>query len=399
MRLVDIVPPHVAVVPNPGRHVVGGPLGPYVRAMARRKRGGAEGGIAGALLHRDQWRARGVYDRALASAEFTTVYPGYQTPTDEPASFSAMSWVLQNKVLPGAVLSHTTAALHWGIPFPVQLERGVSLLRQPDLPVWKGVEVIPSIGEGRSLRSGARLPILHCRLPPGATSAVGRGVVVHRWREGPTAARNELTVSSPSEVLRELATMMPLWDVVAAIDAVIGPHFTGPEQCLEGLVAQVGRARGLRGSARLSKALAQARGNVLSPGESLTRLVLLAAGFPEPAANLHVRDPISGQSRYIDLAWEQIGLGVEYDGDGHRTTKDQWREDEARRDELASHGWTLVRATGEDIKHPRRLLLRLGRTMGERGLSVPSPERIGRFVAGLGEKRPSMQIGRHQPSA
>ncbi|MGP9744834.1 hypothetical protein [Brachybacterium sp. AOP29-B2-41] len=333
-----------------------------------------------------------MHSRDLASDLFTTVFPGYLTLTSGPATLNIMSWVLQNRVRPGSVLSHTTAALLWGIPIPAALEKGVGLLRGPDLQVRDGVAVIPSVQPGRALGVDAKLPVLHCRVPPEQSGRIGRGAIVHRQRPGGTALLGTLVVSSQAETIRELATMLPLWDVVAAIESVVGPDPVSPGQTMRTLGAAFEAPGGGAGTARARRALALACTRVRSPGETLMRLMLKSTGFPAPFPNLPVPDPLTGRTRYIDLAWDEVGVGLEYDGDGHRTTKEQWRADETRRDELAARGWMLARANGTDLWRPRRILLRLRRSLGERGLQVPSEERIHRTLSMLAAKRPSMRV-------
>lgn len=347
---------------------------------------------AGALDHRAAWLRLGAHARDLASDAFTTVFPGYLTLTSDPANINIMAWVLQNRVRPGSVLSHTTAALLWDIPLPAVLENGVGLLRRPGLETRDGVAIIPAVPPGRTLGVDARLPALHCRVPPEQSGRVGKGAIVHRQRPGPTARLGPLAVSTPAQTVRDLATMLPLWDVVAAVDALIGPDPTCPGETTATLGAGIAAAGGTAGAARARRALELAVANVRSPGETVMRLVLEAAGFPPAVPNLRVPDPLTGQTRYIDLAWESVGMGLEYDGDDHRTTKQQWRDDEQRRDELASCGWTLARANGEDLWRPRRILLRLRRSLGERGLRVPSEERIDRTLSMLASRRPSLRI-------
>lgn len=351
---------------------------------------------AGALLHRSRWEDLGFHSRDLASDDFTRVFPGHHTPTDHPASFHAMAWVLQNHVEKGAVLSHTTAALLWGIPLPLALDDGVAALRASAVMHDDGAELIPALQPGASLRTGARLPLLHVRVERGGTSGVSRGAVVHRQRSGPTAALGPLTVSAPSEVLRELATMMPLWDLVAAADAVIGTETPCPGESLASLTGAASDARGRHGASRTLGALRLARPRVRSPGETVLRLLLAATGFPEPTPNAVVRDPLTRRTREIDLAWEEVRFGLEYDGDGHRLAKGQWREDEVRRDELASQGWTLSRANGDDLFRPLRILLRLRRSLGERGLRVPDEGRIRRVVGDVASRGLSLRIARRQ---
>ncbi|GAA4519040.1 hypothetical protein GCM10023160_02140 [Brachybacterium paraconglomeratum] len=347
---------------------------------------------AGALDHRSAWLSRGVHTRELASDLFTAVFPGYLTLTSAPASLNVMAWVLQNRVRPGSVLSHTTAALLWGIPLPAGLESGIGLLHRPGLSMRNGVAVLPSVRPGSVLGVDAALPVLHCRVPSAGSGRIGRGAIMHRTRPGATSRLGTLVVSSPADTLRELATLLPRWDVVAAIESVIGPDAKIPGATVETLGAAFEAASGTAGTARARTALGLARTGVKSPGESVMRLVLESAGFPAPVPNLPVRDPVTGQARYIDLAWESVGIGLEYDGDDHRTTKEQWRDDENRRDELSALGWTLARANGDDLWNPGRILRRLRRSLGERGLPVPSEERIGRTLSTLAVKRRSLRI-------
>ncbi|WP_127097480.1 hypothetical protein [Brachybacterium saurashtrense] len=348
----------------------------------------------GALLHRSRWHELGFHTRDLASQSFRTVFPGYHTPTDHPATFNAMGSVLQNRVLPGAVLSHSTAAVLWGIPIPLVLDSGVDMLRAGVVVGPAGVEQIPSVAPGMTLRDGAKLPLLHARVDRGGSSGLGRGAVVHRLRAGPTASVGRLVVSSPSEVLRELASQIPLWDLVAAADGVVGPETQCTEATLDSLVDEIAEGRGRRGTPRALAALRLARTRVRSPGETIFRLLLAEAGFPEPTLNHPVPDPVTGGTKEIDLAWAEIGLGLEFDGDGHRLTKGQWRDDERRRDELASRGWTLSRANGKDLFWPTRILLRLRRTMAQRGLRVPDDARVRSTVVDIGRRELSTRIAR-----
>lgn len=116
----------------------------------------------GALLHHSRWRELGFHARDLASPSFTTVFPGYRTPTDRPASLNAMGSVLQGRVLPGAVLSHSTAAVLWGIPIPLALDRGVDMLRAGAVVGPDGVERIPAVAPGgwvEALRMLGQTPV------------------------------------------------------------------------------------------------------------------------------------------------------------------------------------------------------------------------------------------------
>ena len=58
----------------------------------------------------------GVHTRRIASEEFTTVFTGALTLTAHPASFVEICRLAQERLWPGAVLSHLTAARLWGFP-------------------------------------------------------------------------------------------------------------------------------------------------------------------------------------------------------------------------------------------------------------------------------------------
>jgi len=349
----------------------------------------------GALLTRREWMRLGAHSRDLAGPEFTTVFHGHLTLTDRPMTFDAMAWVLQDAVLPGSVLSHSSAALIWGIPLPLQLDDGVArLLGREDGERRDGP--LPALADDRSLRSGAALPLLHCRIAPGTGAGTIRGVRVHRWEPGPTMTSGRLLVSSPSETLRELATVLPRWDLVAAIDAVLAGKTSCPPTSPEQLREHLATMRGHRGVAELRRALDLARERAWSPGETIMRLIITGAGFPEQSLNLPVQERRGGRQRYLDLVWSAAGCVLEYDGDGHRT-KQQWREDEMRRDEIAALGWTVIRATGADLQRPRRILVRLADALGARGIEVPGEARINTYLADLGRSRPSWRIAGAPP--
>jgi len=355
----------------------------------------------GDLRFRQEWLDLGFHSRDLAGPDFTALLSGFHTPTDRPAPLTRIVRIVQTVVLPGSVASHATAAVLMGVPLPWRYEGGVGLLRAGvGAPRRIGTAVpVPSLAAGASLRAGARLPVVHVRTSDGKAPRSLTGVRTHRMGERPTLTIGGIEVSAPAELLCELAADLPWGDLVAAIDAIIGPLGARGGGGLPDIAGYVERRGSFRGAARLRRALGHAREMVRSPGESIMRLLVIGAGFPPPDANLPVIDPQTRQRRYLDLAWEAAMTALEYDGDGHRSTKQQWRRDEARRDELAALGWVLARSTGEDLAHPLRILLRLRRTLGERGLAVPSEHRIRQFVASLPKADLSLATAPRQPSA
>lgn len=336
------------------------------------------------LLSRRRWREMGVSSGRLSGSEFIELLPGLLTPRADPVMFEDMARALQTQVIPGAVLSHTTAAVLYGVPVPAWVDDGIGLLRRhtdsrrgiPHLSLFAPVDsadadAAASAGSTAHATDVLRIPHLHCRIPQGSSRlSAGPTVTVHRMLPGATRSWRGLMISSPAEMLLELALTLDHDDVVIVLD-----HLLGPNSIFAGLTRTALRRRfddlaGRRGHRALRTALEDARSAVESPGETRTRLLLVRAGFPEPTPNLTVRDPDTGGSRRIDNAYERWLIGVEYDGDVHRS-KGAWRAEHARRDSLESLGWTLRRLTARDIRRPARFLTALRRSVLAAGGEAP----------------------------
>lgn len=82
--------------------------------------------------------------------------------------------------------------------------------------------------------------------------------------------------------------------------------------------------------------------------ETRLRLLLLDAGVAPPEVQLEVRTGVGGFVGRVDLAWPDLRLAVEYDGDHHRE-REQFRRDVERLNALRLAGWTVLRFTADDV--------------------------------------------------
>jgi hypothetical protein len=114
---------------------------------------------------------------------------------------------------------------------------------------------------------------------------------------------------------------------------------------------------------RLRAAAALARPRVESPKETETRLLLVDAGLPEPLTNYVITDAEGNFVARVDLAWPRLRACVEYEGEGHRTDRDQFRKDITRRERLEDHGWRVIRITDDDLRHGGHEFIRRVRTV------------------------------------
>lgn len=77
---------------------------------------------------------------------------------------------------------------------------------------------------------------------------------------------------------------------------------------------------------------------------------MVLADLPEPETNLRVffADG-SGWLATPDLLYPTLKIALEYDGEHHRTDRQQWRDDKLRGRLLRDDGWQLLECTADDI--------------------------------------------------
>ncbi|SFR73766.1 hypothetical protein SAMN05428970_1602 [Agromyces sp. CF514] len=218
----------------------------------------------------------------------------------------------------GDAFSHETAAGLYGLPLP-----------SPS----RFVHVLAGVGSARSRT---------------------RGVTGHTTRTAvPIRVVHGLPVVPPAIVWCQLAASLRREDLVAVGDALVTGRREGRNRAsalatfddLRGAVRIWGSGRGAR---NLAWALFRVRVGAESRPESLTRLLLVEHHLPEPIAN----DPTSVRAGLVlhpDLKWERWRIVLEYEGDGHRTSRSQWQRDIRRQRDFEAAGWAVIRVTSHDL--------------------------------------------------
>lgn len=281
------------------------------------------------LHSRTELMTRGVHPRRLASAEFHEAVPGFYTPSTAPAVLELAARILQRTAVPGAVLSHASAAELLGLPLPLELEYATSRT-------------------------------VHCSVPLDRRRRSGHGTVMHTRNGGSTLRVHGVKVSAPVVLLGELAGMLDHTQLVACCDHLVGPTSrVRPHLSLSKLRQLTSEAEHQYRISRVRAAVADAREKVESPKETETRLLLQAEGFAEPVINRTVRAPRTGETFRIDLSYPELLLAIEYDGFWHSTDKQRHRRDRRKDDVLHELGWRVVRASDQDLREPREFLGRL----------------------------------------
>ncbi|MEQ3554577.1 DUF559 domain-containing protein [Pseudonocardia nematodicida] len=182
-------------------------------------------------------------------------------------------------------------------------------------------------------------------------------------------------VTSRLRTAFDLARWLSPTEGVVAVDALARGEFT-PDLLLHFAVRYPGR----RGVRKVLDALSRADARSGSPPETRLRLILVQGGLPRPVP----QHPVVDERReilWLDLAYPEHRLGVEYDGGDHFATPEAARADARRHTRLVAAGWRVLRYTSAEMRHsPSRIVAEVRKALelsrpdaGQGELSI-SPE-------------------------
>lgn len=195
---------------------------------------------------------------------------------------------------------------------------------------------------------GAHLttPPVEFLVPAGTAAVRRRGVIGY---SGVLSAHevveiDGLRVTTPQRTTLDLARWLPLLDGVPAVDAMLHQQLVS----LDALYAGAARLRGYRHKLRLERALELADSRAESPQESRLRVrIVVYAQLPQPEVQYVV--PVANGEFRLDLAYVEVKIAIEYDGEAHHTSADDVAYDRWRRDLLRGLGWTFHVARSHDV--------------------------------------------------
>ncbi len=262
------------------------------------------------------------------------------------ASVNGRCLAYQPRMQPGQAFSHITAAQLYRIPLPPFFENA---------------------------------PAVHVSVDGEAHQPRVVGVVGHRLHKlaDRVATYRGFTVVNPVTTWIQLAPVLAHYDLVAAADFLVSGRVTdlGREPALatlEQLHEGVASAAGTRGVRKLRVAFELVRVGVDSRPETRVRLILVDAGLPEPRVNVPIYSASGERLGKPDLSYPEQRVVFEYEGDGHRSDKWQFRHDIFRRERFEAHGWRVIRVTADDVFiDPRAFVCRVRLVLAQR------PRRVG----------------------
>ncbi len=169
-----------------------------------------------------------------------------------------------------------------------------------------------------------------------------------------------MRATTPARTALDLAGRYPAGYVVAAVDALCRATELTTAEVL--LLAE--RYRGRRGIRKARAAIDLVDPGAQSPKETWLRLLLIRAGLPRPTTQILVHNGDYVPLAYIDMGWEEVMVGVEYDGDHHRSDRRQYVKDIQRLEMLEGLGWLIIRVVAED--HPDDIIRRVREALARR---------------------------------
>jgi hypothetical protein len=213
---------------------------------------------------------------------------------------------------------------------------------------------------------------LHVLAAPRTSRPRGAGVVGHESAVPfDVDFRHGLPVVSAALAWCQIAELLHRDDLVACGDAIVStPHVGGARRPPLATIDELREAIAIwgrrRGAVALAWAIDRIRTGVDSRTETLTRLLIVAAGLPEPVVG-HPVVLLDGRVVHPDLAFPGRRIAFEYEGDRHRTDARRWRSDIRRREDLEDAGWRVVRVTWDELTtHRADFTARARRLVGAR---------------------------------
>jgi very-short-patch-repair endonuclease len=187
------------------------------------------------------------------------------------------------------------------------------------------------------------------------------GLFVHRDQVDPDEIVDiaGIQMTSPVRTAYDLARRGDLIQRVVAVDALANAHGFEPDL----LLLNAARHQGSRGNQDIAAVLTHADRRAGSPMETRLRLILVCAGLPRPHVQWPVQNPAARTAAWLDLAYPEHMIGIEYDGSGHTEPATVLRDID-RHTALLDQGWQVYRYTKHDVlRQPDRIVAQIRRAL------------------------------------
>jgi hypothetical protein len=280
----------------------------------------------------------------LRSGDLTSPFWGVRSTPEDAESVPGRSRAYLSRAAPGHFISHSSAAVIWGIPLPSRLELDERL---------------------------------HVAVSTEQRAPRGQGVIGHRLRLGPddVTTHEGIRLTSLSRTWCDLASILREEELVAAGDNALWnrrPEATRVSR--NDLQVAASHHSGRRGRPAIRSSILLLSDRADSYPESVMRVRMIRAGLPIPEVNLELYTERGQFLAMPDLSYPDYLLSFDYEGDHHRTDSAQWEKDIARVPRLESANWHHTRISKADLRTSRDFLERTRRLLLDRGWLRPPDE-------------------------
>ena len=162
-----------------------------------------------------------------------------------------------------------------------------------------------------------------------------------------------LTVIAPAQLVVDLGRVLSLERLVAIGDEVLNRNLATRED----LIRALAMSTKCRGVVRARQAIEMLDARAESPRESILRAYLVSAGIRVEVQRI-ITDGLGNFVARVDLAIEEEGIAIEYDG-SHHLTREQQTKDALRRQRLEEAGWMVLTINADDLASRAKLIRRV----------------------------------------
>jgi hypothetical protein len=250
-----------------------------------------------------------------------------------------------NQLTPYALRSRF-AAMHPDVYLPTDAEV-TAITRAKAAWLWSGRQGVVA-GQSAAALHGARWVDNHGPaelLWPNRRPPTGIRAWSDRFTDDEVESIDEILVTTPARTALDIACRYPPGKAVAAIDALA--RATQLKMADVELLAD--RYSGRRGIRKARTVLDLVDPGAESPKETWLRLLVIRHGFPRPQTQIPVYNEYGVLVAALDMGWEHIKLGLDYEGDHHRNPL-RFNKDIRRHDDVTELGWMDIRVTSQDTE-------------------------------------------------
>ncbi|UXA19336.1 type IV toxin-antitoxin system AbiEi family antitoxin [Mycobacterium sp. SMC-4] len=153
-----------------------------------------------------------------------------------------------------------------------------------------------------------------------------------------------ITVTTPERTALDIACRYPPLHAVTVLDALT--RATRLKAADVDVLTE--RYKGRRDIRRARESLDLLDGGAESPQETRIRLMVIRNGFPRPETQIPVYDDFGALVAVLDMGWKDLKIAIDYEGDHHRSTREEFNKGIRRHDAVTELGWDDIRVTALD---------------------------------------------------